>query len=96
LSVNLFGLELPSPLFMAPVGVIGLCAQDRHGDLATARAAAKSGVPMIASTLTVDPMEQVAAEFGDTPGFFQLYTPTGRWRRAWCTGLRPPDSRGSW
>jgi lactate 2-monooxygenase len=35
-------------------------------------------VPMIASTLSVDPLEQVAAEFGDTPGFFQLYTPTDR------------------
>ncbi|MBO0805422.1 MAG: alpha-hydroxy-acid oxidizing protein [Nocardiopsaceae bacterium] len=78
LEVDLFGLRLPSPLFMAPIGVIGLCAQDGHGDLATARAAAKSGVPMVASTLTVDPMEQVAAEFGDTPGFFQLYTPTDR------------------
>ncbi|MFJ9953290.1 alpha-hydroxy-acid oxidizing protein [Kitasatospora sp. NPDC091207] len=78
LSVDLFGLKLASPLFMAPVGVIGLCAQDGHGDLATARAAARSGVPMIASTLTVDPMEQVAAEFGATPGFFQLYTPTDR------------------
>ncbi|MFJ3875834.1 alpha-hydroxy-acid oxidizing protein [Streptomyces sp. NPDC090077] len=77
-SVELFGLKLPSPLFMAPVGVIGLCAQDGHGDLATARAAARTGVPMVASTLTVDPMEQVAAEFGDTPGFFQLYTPTDR------------------
>ncbi|MEF9881058.1 alpha-hydroxy-acid oxidizing protein [Streptomyces sp. P9-A4] len=78
LSVDLFGLTLPSPLFMAPVGVIGLCAQDRHGDLATARAAARTGVPMIASTLSVDPMEQVAAEFGGTPGLFQLYTPTDR------------------
>ena len=78
LSVDLFGLKLPSPLFMAPVVMIGLCAQDGHGDLATARAAAKSGVPMIASTLAVDPMEQVAAEFGDTPGFFQLYTQTDR------------------
>ncbi|MCX5231592.1 alpha-hydroxy-acid oxidizing protein [Streptomyces sp. NPDC006553] len=78
LSVDLFGLKLASPLFMAPVGVIGLCAQDGHGDLATARAAARTGVPMIASTLTVDPMEDVAAEFGDTPGFFQLYTPTDR------------------
>ncbi|MFF2146706.1 alpha-hydroxy-acid oxidizing protein [Kitasatospora sp. NPDC058190] len=78
LSVDLFGLRLPSPLFMAPVGVIGLCAQDGHGDLATARAAARTGVPMVASTLTVDPMEEVAAEFGDTPGFFQLYTPTDR------------------
>ncbi|MFF9850913.1 alpha-hydroxy-acid oxidizing protein [Streptomyces litmocidini] len=78
LSVDLFGLRLPSPLFMAPVGVIGLCAQDGHGDLATARAAARTGVPMIASTLTVDPMEEVAAACGDTPGFFQLYTPTDR------------------
>jgi lactate 2-monooxygenase len=78
LSADLFGLRLPSPLFMAPIGVIGLCAQDGHGDLATARAAARTGVPMIASTLTVDPMEQVAAEFGGTPGFFQLYTPTDR------------------
>lgn len=78
LSVELFGHTLPSPLFMAPVGVVGLCAQDGHGDLATARAAARTGVPMVASTLTVDPLEQVAAEFGDTPGFFQLYTPTDR------------------
>ncbi|MFJ5274531.1 lactate 2-monooxygenase [Streptomyces sp. NPDC088358] len=78
LSVDLFGMRLPSPLFMAPVGVIGLCAQDGHGDLATARAAGRTGVPMIASTLTVDPLEQVAEESGDTPGFFQLYTPTDR------------------
>jgi lactate 2-monooxygenase len=77
-SVELFGMTLPSPVFMAPVGVIGLCAQDGHGDMATARAAAGFGVPMVASTLSVDPMEQVAAEFGHTPGFFQLYTPTDR------------------
>ncbi|MGV2922027.1 alpha-hydroxy-acid oxidizing protein [Streptomyces alfalfae] len=78
LSVELFGMTLPSPLFMAPIGVLGLCGQDGHGDLATARAAARTGVPMIASTLSADPMESVAAEFGDTPGFFQLYTPTDR------------------
>jgi lactate 2-monooxygenase len=77
-SVELFGMTLPSPVFMAPIGVIGLCAQDGHGDLATARAAARTGVPMVASTLTVDPMEDVAAALGDTPGFFQLYTPTDR------------------
>ncbi|WP_194835574.1 lactate 2-monooxygenase [Nocardia sp. XZ_19_369] len=78
LSVDLFGMKLPSPIFMAPVGVIGLCAQDGHGDLATAKAAARTGVPMVASTLTVDPLEDVAAEFGDTPGMFQLYTPNDR------------------
>ncbi|MFJ9364770.1 lactate 2-monooxygenase [Nocardia sp. NPDC101769] len=78
LSVELFGNTWPAPVFMVPVGVIGLCAQDGHGDLATARAAARTGVPMVASTLSVDPMEDVAAQFGDTPGFFQLYTPTDR------------------
>ncbi|MEU2037133.1 lactate 2-monooxygenase [Nocardia niwae] len=78
LSIQLFGMTLPTPIFLAPVGVIGLCAQDGHGDIATAKAAARTGVPMIASTLTVDPLEEVAAEFGDTPGMFQLYTPTNR------------------
>lgn len=78
LSIDLFGLSLPAPVFMAPIGVIGICAQDGHGDLATARAAARTGVPMVVSTLTEDPLEDVAAEFGDTPGFFQLYTPTDR------------------
>ncbi|MGW2951881.1 alpha-hydroxy-acid oxidizing protein [Streptomyces eurythermus] len=94
LSVDLFGMRLATPLFMAPVGVIGLCAQDGHGDLAAARAAARTGVPMVTSTLTVDPMEEVAPEFGDTPGFFQLYTPTDREvaeslvRRAEAAGFR--------
>ncbi len=78
LSVDLFGLRLPAPVFLAPIGVIGLCAQDGHGDLATAQAAADLGLPMVASTLSADPMEDVAQRLGDTPGFFQLYTPTDR------------------
>jgi lactate 2-monooxygenase len=75
LSIDLFGIKLQTPLFMSPIGVIGLCAQDGRGDIATARAAARTGVPMVASTLSVDPLEGVAKEFGATPGFFQLYTP---------------------
>jgi lactate 2-monooxygenase len=78
LSIKLFGMTLPSPLFLAPIGVIGICAQDGHGDIATAQAAAHTGVPMIASSLTVDPLEQVSSQLGDTPGFFQLYTPTDK------------------
>ncbi|MEV6659696.1 alpha-hydroxy-acid oxidizing protein [Nocardia fluminea] len=78
LALDLFGTRWSAPVFLAPVGVIGICAQDGHGDLATARAAARTGVPMVASTLSVDPLEQVAAELGDTPGFFQLYTPSDR------------------
>lgn len=75
LSVELFGLTLPHPLFMAPIGVTGICTQDGHGDLAAARAAAETATPLVASTLSNDPLEVVAAEAGDTPGFFQLYTP---------------------
>jgi lactate 2-monooxygenase len=76
LSIELCGLTLPSPLFMCPIGVIGMCAADGHGDIATARAAAESGVPMMASTLSNDPLEAVAAALGDTgTGMFQLYTP---------------------
>jgi lactate 2-monooxygenase len=78
ISIELFGMHLPTPLFMSPIGVIGLCAKDGHGDVATAQAAAHTGVPMIASTLSVDTLEDVARHFGATPGFFQLYTPTDR------------------
>ena len=75
LSVEMFGLKLPSPLFLSPIGVIGLCAQDGQGDLATARAAAATQVPMVASTLSNDPLEAVADALGGGTGFFQLYTP---------------------
>lgn len=78
MSINLFGMRLPTPIFMSPIGVIGLCAQDGHGDIGTARAARKLGVPMIASTFSNDPLEEIASEFGETPGLFQLYTPTDR------------------
>ena len=77
-TVSLFGTPLPTPLMLAPVGVIGICDQGGHGDLVTARAAAATGVPMIASTLMQDPMEDVAKELGDTPGWFQLYPPNDR------------------
>jgi lactate 2-monooxygenase len=78
LSVTLFGHKLPTPLLLAPIGVIGLCARDGHGDLATAKASAITGVPMIVSTLSNDPMEAVAKECGSTPCYFQLYTPNDR------------------
>jgi len=75
LSIDLFGLKLPTPLFMAPIGVNGICTSDNHGDLAAAQASARTGVPFCASTLSNDPIEDVARAQGDTPGFFQLYTP---------------------
>lgn len=78
LSIELFGRRYPTPLFMTPIGVVGVMGGDGHGDLEVARAAAASGVPAVISTLMQDPMEEVAAELGETPGFFQLYTPNDR------------------
>jgi lactate 2-monooxygenase len=78
LSVSLFDMALPTPLFMAPVGVVGLCSQDFHGDIQVAQASAETGVPMVASTLTQDRLEDVAPRAGRTPGLFQLYTPNDR------------------
>lgn len=94
MSIKLFGMSFPTPIFMSPIGVISLCDQDGHGDIATARAARHIGLPMVASTLSGDPLEQVAAEFGGTPDFIQLYTPTERSlaeslvRRAEAAGFR--------
>ncbi len=86
LSVEMFGTTFPTPLMLAPVGVIGLCepewqtgdALGGHGDLVAARAAAATGVPMVASTLMQDPMEEVAAAAGADPKWFQLYPPSDR------------------
>jgi lactate 2-monooxygenase len=75
LSVSAFGMDLPSPLFMAPIGVTGICTQDGHGDMAAAQASAATRVPLTASTLSNDPLEDVKAACGDTPAMFQLYTP---------------------
>ena len=75
LSIDLYGRKLASPLFMAPIGVTGIVTQDQHGDLAAARASAMTGVPLCASTLSNDPLEDVKRACGDTPALFQLYTP---------------------
>ncbi|WP_395693411.1 alpha-hydroxy-acid oxidizing protein [Nocardioides sp.] len=78
LGLELFGHALPAPVFLAPIGVLGVMTDDEHGDVAAAAASAATGIPMVASTLMQDPLEEVAAALGDTPGFFQLYTPNDR------------------
>jgi lactate 2-monooxygenase len=78
LSVQVFGRTLSSPLMMAPVGVLGICSPDQHGDVHAAEAAAATGVPFIGSTLMSDPLEDVVAATGETPAWFQLYTPKNR------------------
>lgn len=94
LSTDIFGHTYHSPLFMSPIGVTGICSLDQHGDIAAAKASAMTGVPMTVSTLGNDTLEEVAKHLGDTPGFFQLYTPRDRdlaeslIRRAEAAGYR--------
>ena len=84
LSIELFGMKLPHPLFMAPIGVTGMATPDQHGDIAAAQASAMAGVPYCHTVLSNDPMEDVARHCGDVPAFFQLYTPHDR---ALCESL---------
>ena len=70
-SITLFGERLPSPLLLAPIGVLELVHRD--ADLAVARAAAAERVPMIFSNQASVPMEECAAVMGTSPRWFQLY-----------------------
>jgi isopentenyl diphosphate isomerase/L-lactate dehydrogenase-like FMN-dependent dehydrogenase len=64
---------MPAPVLLAPVGVQSIVHPE--GELATARAAAALGVPMILSTASSHTIEEVAAASGDGPRWFQLYWP---------------------
>lgn len=80
LSVELFGRTLPTPLLLAPIGVLELARRD--GDAAAARAAASHGIPFVLSNQASAPMEDVAAAMdGVRPGaprWFQLYWSSSR------------------
>ena len=73
LSITVLGTELPAPLLLAPIGVQKVVHED--GELATARAAAAVGLPMIASTASHFTMEEIAEASGEGPRWFQLYWP---------------------
>jgi lactate 2-monooxygenase len=59
LSIRLFGKHLASPIFMCPIGLVGLCAPDFQGDVAAATASAATGVPFTLSTFSQSLMEDV-------------------------------------
>jgi isopentenyl diphosphate isomerase/L-lactate dehydrogenase-like FMN-dependent dehydrogenase len=73
LGVELLGRRLPTPILMAPIGVLSILHKD--AELAAARAAAPLGIPMVLSTVSSIPMEQVAETMGEAPRWFQLYWP---------------------
>jgi lactate 2-monooxygenase len=71
LSTTLLGTTMPAPLLLAPIGVQRVLHED--GELATARAAAAVGTPMIASTASHFSLEEIARAGGEAPRWFQLY-----------------------
>jgi lactate 2-monooxygenase len=73
-SVELLGRRLPVPFLLGPIGVLELAHGD--ADLAAARAAAATGVPMVFSNQASVAMERCAAAMGDSPRWFQLYWST--------------------
>jgi lactate 2-monooxygenase len=70
-QTTLLGAALPAPVLLAPVGVQGILHAE--GELATARGAAALGVPLVLSTVSSYPLEQVATAMGAVPKWFQLY-----------------------
>jgi lactate 2-monooxygenase len=74
LSTSVLGTELPAPVMLAPVGVLGIVHEE--GEVAAARAAAEVGIPAVLSTASSRTIEEFAEAMGDTPRWFQLYWPT--------------------
>lgn len=68
---TLLNTPLPAPVLLAPIGVQGILHPD--AELATARAAAALGVPIVLSSASSVPLEDVAVVMGDAPRWFQLY-----------------------
>jgi lactate 2-monooxygenase len=73
-STTVLGTATPAPLLLAPIGVQSILHPD--GELATARAAAALGLPMVASTAASHTLEEMAAASGTGPRWYQLYWPT--------------------
>jgi lactate 2-monooxygenase len=69
LSVEVLGLRSPVPFLLAPIGVLSIVHPD--AELAVARAAKATGVPMVLSSAASTSIEDVAAV--DPPRWFQLY-----------------------
>jgi isopentenyl diphosphate isomerase/L-lactate dehydrogenase-like FMN-dependent dehydrogenase len=73
LQITVLGRNLPAPIILAPIGVLGILHKD--GELAVARAARSLGLPFVVSTVSSHSMEEIAEVMGDSPRWFQLYWP---------------------
>lgn len=74
IETTILGMKVSSPVFVGPVGKQGLAHAD--GELATARAAAAVGVPMILSSSASRSLEDVAEANGPNgQRWYQFYWP---------------------
>ena len=73
LRTTVLDVTMPAPVMLAPVGVMSIVNEE--AERAVARAACALGLPMVLSNAASTTMEDVAAELGDSPRWFQLYWP---------------------
>jgi lactate 2-monooxygenase len=71
ISVEVLGTASPAPFLLAPIGVLSIAHPE--GEVAVARAAAATGVPMVLSSAASHSLEEVAEAMGEAPRWFQLY-----------------------
>jgi glycolate oxidase len=74
LSCSVFGCKARLPVFLCPVG--GLESFDADGALSVAKAASDFGVPMMLSSVSKWPVQQVQGVSDDLDLIFQLYART--------------------
>jgi L-lactate dehydrogenase (cytochrome) len=70
LDTELFGEKLKMPIILGPVGLNGMYA--RRGEVQSAKAAKKAGIPFTLSTVSVCSLKEVVTK-AETPIWFQLY-----------------------
>ena len=75
-GVSILGVRLETPIMVAPFGRHRLFHPD--GERATGRGAAAAGSVFVLPTTSTVSMEDVAAEPGGAPRWFQLYLPPDR------------------
>jgi lactate 2-monooxygenase len=76
LERTVLGRKLAAPVLLAPIGVQTVAHPE--GELASARACAHVGVPLIASTAASHTIEQIAQAAGEQSCWYQLYWPRDR------------------
>ena len=92
LRVKVLGTHSAAPFFLGPISA--LTQLDEEGEVAVARAAAATGVPMVLATGASRSLEDVASALGETHGWFQLHWLADRdvvaslMRRAEAAGYR--------